>query len=144
MVVEFAECCQPIPGDHIVGRFQKGRGITVHSNECPQIKKGRINPERLVSLRWDEQVQGEFWVDITVDVANQRGVLAALATIISEADSNIGNINVDPKDGRHNSVTFSISVRNRAHLARIMRRLRSNKVVNRLYRKKQGEDYAGN
>jgi len=139
MVVRFAECCQPIPGDNIVGRFQQGRGILVHASDCPMIKKSRINPDQFVSLRWDDQVEGEFWVDITVDVANQRGVLAALATVISEADSNIGNISVDPHDGRHNAVTFSISVTGRTHLARVMRRLRSNKVVMRLYRKKQGE-----
>ena len=139
MVVHFAECCQPIPGDNIVGRFQQGRGILVHVSDCPSIKKARGNPEQFISLRWDEHVQGEFWVDITVDVANQRGVLATLATAISEAESNIGNINVDPRDGRHNAVTFSISVLNRTHLARVMRRLRANKVVMRLYRKKQGD-----
>lgn len=139
MVVHFADCCQPIPGDNIVGRFQQGRGIIVHASDCSQIKSVRSNPEQFISLRWDDQVEGEFWVDITVDVANQRGVLAALATAISEAESNIGNINVDPRDGRHNAVTFSISVSDRTHLARVMRRLRANKVVLRLYRKKQGE-----
>lgn len=139
MVLRFAECCQPIPGDNIVGRFQQGRGILVHASDCAAIKNARGNLEQFISLCWDENVQGEFWVDITVDVANQRGVLAALATAISEADSNIGNINVDPRDGRHNAITFSISVLNRTHLARVMRRLRSNKVVLRLYRKKQGE-----
>ncbi|WP_419419163.1 bifunctional GTP diphosphokinase/guanosine-3',5'-bis pyrophosphate 3'-pyrophosphohydrolase [Legionella sp. D16C41] len=138
MVVNFADCCQPIPGDKIVGRFQQGRGILVHASDCAQIKHVR-SPDQFIALRWDEQVEGEFWVDITVDVANQRGVLAALATAISEAESNIGNINVDPRDGRHNAVTFSISVRNRNHLARVMRRLRANKVVLRLYRKRQGE-----
>ncbi|WP_131782350.1 bifunctional GTP diphosphokinase/guanosine-3',5'-bis pyrophosphate 3'-pyrophosphohydrolase [Legionella gresilensis] len=138
MVVNFADCCQPIPGDKIVGRFEQGRGILVHASDCIQIKHVR-SPEQFIALRWDEQVQGEFWVDITVDVANQRGVLAALATAISEAEANIGNITVDPRDGRHNAVTFSISVRNRNHLARVMRRLRANKVVLRLYRKRQGE-----
>ncbi|STX52295.1 guanosine-3',5'-bis(diphosphate) 3'-pyrophosphohydrolase [Legionella busanensis] len=138
MVVNFADCCQPIPGDKIVGRFQQGRGILVHASDCIKIKHVR-SPEQFIALRWDEQVQGEFWVDITVDVANQRGVLAALATAIAEAEANIGNITVDPRDGRHNAVTFSISVRNRNHLARVMRRLRANKVVLRLYRKRQGE-----
>ncbi len=139
MVLNFAECCQPIPGDNIVGRFQQGRGILVHASDCPVINSMRGSPEQFIPLCWDENVQGEFWVDVTVDVANQRGVLAALATAISEADSNIGNINVDPRDGRHNAVTFSISVLNRTHLARVMRRLRSNKVVMRLYRNKQGD-----
>ncbi|MGQ3892218.1 bifunctional GTP diphosphokinase/guanosine-3',5'-bis pyrophosphate 3'-pyrophosphohydrolase [Legionella sp. CNM-4043-24] len=139
MVVHFADCCQPIPGDNIVGRFQQGRGIVVHASDCQQITQNRNNLEQLVSLRWDENVEGEYWVDITVDVHNERGVLATLATAIAEAGSNIGNINVDPRDGRHNAVTFSISVLNRTHLARVMRRLRANSVVLRLYRKKPGE-----
>jgi guanosine-3',5'-bis(diphosphate) 3'-pyrophosphohydrolase len=138
MVVAFAPCCQPIPGDNIVGCFQQGRGILVHASDCTKIKKSR-NPEQFVSMRWDDQVAGEFWVDITVDVTNQHGVLAKLATAISEADSNIGNIIVEPRDGQHNAVTFAISVTDRKHLARVIRRLRTNKLVMRLYRKKQGE-----
>lgn len=138
MVIHFAECCQPIPGDNIVGRFQQGCGILVHSSDCLVVNQGRTSPEQFISMRWDEQVQGEFWVDITVEVANQRGVLAMLATAISEADSNIGNISVDPRDGTHNAVTFSVSVHSRTHLARVMRRLRANKRVTRIYRNKQG------
>ena len=139
MVVHFAECCQPIPGDNIVGRFQQGRGILVHASDCSVANQSRSSSDQFISMRWDDEVQGEFWVDITVEVANQRGVLAALATAIAEAESNIGNINVDPRDGQHNALTFSISVRNRSHLARVIRRLRANKVVTRLYRKKQWE-----
>jgi guanosine-3',5'-bis(diphosphate) 3'-pyrophosphohydrolase len=140
MVVLFGECCQPIPGDNIVGKFQQGRGIIVHSSECSILQVSKSHPEQFIALRWDDKIQGEYWVDITVEVANERGVLAALATAISEAGSNIGNINVDPSDGRHNAVTFSISVSDRKHLARVMRRLRANKVVMRLYRKKQGDN----
>lgn len=135
MAVNFAECCQPIPGDKIVGRFQQGRGIMVHISDCPQIKHAHGTPEQIISLRWDEHVDREFWVDITVDVTNQRGVLAALASTIAEAGSNINNINLDPRDGRHNALTFSISVIDRIHLARIIKRLRSHKTVSRLYRK---------
>ncbi len=138
MVVHFAECCQPIPGDQILGCFQQGRGLLVHTSTCPVVNKIHTHPEQWVSLRWDDHVEGEFWVDITMDVANERGVLAALTTVISNTDSNIGNIQVDPRDGRHNEVTVSISVLNRLHLARVMRRLRANKFVLRLYRKKQG------
>lgn len=137
MVVHFAECCQPIPGDSIVGRFQKGHGILVHASDCQVVNQGRINPEQFVAMRWDDDVTGEFWVDITVEVANERGMLGLLATGIAESESNIGNISVDPRDGSHNTVTFSISVQDRGHLARVMRRLRSNKRVTRLYRKKQ-------
>lgn len=139
MVIHFAPCCQPIPGDNIIGCFQKGRGILVHASDCSLIKKIRGNHEQFISLRWDHDVQGEFWVDIVVEVENQRGVLAALATAISEAESNIGNIYVAARDGFHHAITFSLSVLDRSHLAKIMRRLRANKVVKRLYRKKQGD-----
>ncbi len=135
MVVHFADCCQPIPGDKIVGRFQQGRGIIVHTSDCLKINESRGAPAQLITLRWDDQVTGEYWVDVTVEVSNERGVLAALATAIAEADSNIGNINVDQRDGKHNAVTFALSVRDRQHLARVMRRLRAVKVVMRLYRK---------
>jgi len=138
MVLRFADCCQPIPGDCIVGKFQKGRGILVHASDCGVIQNTRGHTEQYIALRWDESIQGEFWVDIIVDVANNRGVLAALASAISEAGSNIGNINVDPRDGCHNSVTFTVSVQDRDHLARVMRRIRSFKFVARLYRKSQG------
>lgn len=136
MALNFAPCCQPIPGDKIVGRFQQGQGIIVHNNECHVIKKTKINPHNFISLQWDDAIKGEFWVDITVDVTNKRGALASLALTISEANSNIGNINVDPKDGHHNEITFSLSVENRIHLAKVMRRLRANVIVSRLYRKK--------
>ena len=135
MVVHFADCCQPIPGDQIVGRFQQGRGIIVHTSDCLQINQVRGALQQLITLRWDDKVTGEYWVDVTVEVNNERGVLAALATTIAEADSNIGNINVDQRDGKHNAVTFALSVRDRKHLARVMRRLRAIKVVMRLYRK---------
>ena len=135
MVVHFADCCQPIPGDPIVGRFQPGRGIIVHTSDCVQITQVRGSPQQLITLRWDEQVTGEYWVDVTVEVNNELGVLAALATAIAEAGSNIGNINVDQRDGRHNAVTFALSVQDRKHLAKVMRRLRAVKVVMRLYRK---------
>ena len=139
MVVHFAECCQPIPGDSIVGVFQKGQGIQVHIAVCPTLKTNRVSPDQIVALRWDEAVKGEFLVDIIVDVVNKRGVLAVLAASISESDSNIGNITVDPRDGNYNSITFSISVLDRKHLARVMRRLRSLSVVVRIYRKKTGD-----
>lgn len=137
MVVHYSECCQPIPGDPVIGIFQKGQGIQVHVSECSIFKKNRHRPEQIVPLRWDEHVKGDFWVDIVVDVVNKKGVLALLATSISESDSNIGNISVDASDGSTSSVTFSVSVLNKKHLARLMRRLRANSIVVRLVRKKQ-------
>ena len=139
MVVEFAQCCQPIPGDNIVGRFQRGRGILVHASNCQTVKLSRLSPEHFVSMCWDDEVKGEFWVDVRVDVANQRGVLAQLTTLISELDSNIGNITVEPQDEHHQTVTFAISVQDKEHLAKVMRRLAAHQLVLRLYQNKEEE-----
>ena len=102
------------------------------------ICKSRLDPQAIISLAWDDTVEGEFWADIIIDVVNQRGVLGVIASAIAESDSNIADIHVDPKDGRHNSIAFKISVNNRSHLAKIMRKLRAIKYVSRIYRKKQG------
>lgn len=136
MVMSYAECCQPIPGDTIEGLLQSGYGIVVHRDECPAVNQLRNKSHNLLALRWDENVVGEFKVNVTVEVANQRGVLASLASAISDAEANIGNINVDPRDGRYNTVVFSITVRDRVHLARVLRRIRANNVVMKLYRSK--------
>lgn len=137
MVVHFAECCQPIPGDNIVGCFEKGHGIIVHMSQCRNINHTSDNKIKdIIPLRWDENVCGDFLVDVTVEVANARGVLANLAAAISESESNIGNISIEARDEHYSAVTFTISVRDRTHLALVFRRLRTLKVVMRIYRKK--------
>ena len=92
----------------------------------------------IIAVAWDHEVEGEYWTEIVVDVLNERGVLAAITTGLAEQDANIADLHVDPRDGRHNSLTFMISVNSRTHLAKVMRRLRSIKSVTRIYRKRQG------
>lgn len=136
MAVQFADCCQPIPGDAICGLLREGHSIQIHTNDCAVILKSRINPQSIISLAWDEEVIGEYWVEVLVDVVNQRGVLAVIASAFSECESNIADIHIDPKDGKHNAIAFLISVKNRTHLAKIMRKIRSIKYVSRIYRRK--------
>ena len=85
------------------------------------------------------EIDGEFQVAVHVDVINGRGVLATLANAIAEANANIVNVRVDERDGVHNTITFIVTVRNRGHLARIMRRLRAVGVVTRISRIKPVE-----
>ncbi len=134
MVVHYGVCCFPIPGDPIIGVLESGRGIIVHRDDCLSIDKFRHKTLKLLPLCWDERVKGEFKVEITVEVVNRRGVLAILTRAIADAEANIGNIKVDPKDGRYNSIQFYLLVRDRTHLARVMRKLRMNKIVTKLFR----------
>jgi guanosine-3',5'-bis(diphosphate) 3'-pyrophosphohydrolase len=136
MVVNFASCCYPIPGDAIVGVLSTGQGIIVHIEHCPHIAKLRRYPERWVPVRWAEQVQGEFMVPIRLEIINQRGVLANLALVISQAGGNIDDINVDERGKQHYLVTIKLLVQDRVHLANILRQLRRLKQIIKITRGK--------
>ncbi|OJV90487.1 MAG: bifunctional GTP diphosphokinase/guanosine-3',5'-bis(diphosphate) 3'-diphosphatase [Gammaproteobacteria bacterium 39-13] len=136
LVVTYAKCCYPIPGDLIVGHLALGQGIVIHRERCPKIAKFRKMPNQCINVQWEDEVEGEFHVPVIVDVINARGVLAALANAIAECNANIINVHVDERDGRHNTVKFIISVRSRSHLARTMRRLRTVSEVTRIVRGK--------
>ena len=100
MVVNFAECCRPIPGDPIIGELSKGQGLIVHADQCPRLIRRRDDPTKCVPLRWEDEVEGDFVVDIRVEIENRRGILATLALSIAEAESNIANIVAQDHDGR--------------------------------------------
>lgn len=134
MVVNYASCCYPIPGDPISGVLNAGQGILVHMEQCRQLGKLRHHPELYMPVRWAEEVTGEFMVPIRVEIINQRGVLAEIALAISEAEANIDDITVKERDGRHYQVLLKVLVRNRIHLARVMRNVRKVKPVLKITR----------
>jgi guanosine-3',5'-bis(diphosphate) 3'-pyrophosphohydrolase len=123
-VVSFARCCHPIPGDPIVGFASAGRGVVIHHRDCANVREYRNQPDKWVDVQWESEVQGEFPVVLTVDVVNRRGVLAELATTISDTDSNIEQVAVDERQGMVTTIRFTFTVRDRVHLAQVMRRLR--------------------
>ncbi len=136
VVVIFAKCCRPIPGDPIGGYIKPGHGLMVHVEHCPSLIEYQNDPDKYISLHWEKNVQGDFPIDLIVSIINQRGSLASLALAISEAESNISNINVEEFDGRYFSVNLTIAVRDRIHLARILRKIRNNKNIIRVMRQK--------
>ncbi|NLO80885.1 MAG: bifunctional GTP diphosphokinase/guanosine-3',5'-bis pyrophosphate 3'-pyrophosphohydrolase [Xanthomonadaceae bacterium] len=135
-VVTFARCCHPIPGDPIVGFASTGRGVVVHQRDCPNVREYRNHPDKWIDVQWEDKVQGEFPVVLAVDVVNKRGVLAELASTIADAESNIESVMLDEKEGMIATIRFTISVTDRTHLARVMRRLRVLNSVVRLTRRR--------
>ncbi len=133
MVVKFAKCCRPIPGDEIVSAFSPGTGIVVHRQECRNIDM-RKHGDRWLDVRWEDEPRGEFNTEIKVEVSNKRGVLATVAAAISGSGSNIETVSLDELDGLTSSLTLVLTVDNRKHLATIMRRLRSLPTVLRISR----------
>jgi len=134
MVVSFAKCCRPVPGDAIIGHMSTGKGIVVHQQRCRNMAETSTN-NRQLAVQWSDHVEGEYLAFLRIDVANQRGVLANLATTIANASSNIEHVNLTEKDGRISTIEFVVVVTDRIHLARIMKKLRLLPVVIRIARK---------
>ena len=136
MVMNYAKCCHPIPGDPIIGHISSGRGMVIHTDDCNNITEVRDNPEKCVSVRWATDVEGEFSVELRVELENQRGIIATLATTITSEEANIEKISTVERDARFSIVNLSLNVRNRVHLARVMKRVRLIKPVARVTRVK--------
>ena len=134
MVVTYAKCCRPIPGDPIVGFVTSGRGIVIHVENCKNLTEYRNLPEKWIDVAWETEVQGDFPVEIRMEVANQRGALATVAATVAEMDANIDNVIMEERDGRYSALTLLIEVHDRRHLARIMRRVRSLDMVAKITR----------
>jgi (p)ppGpp synthase/HD superfamily hydrolase len=139
MAVQMANCCHPIPGDPIVGHIRKGQGLAVHQADCVHAQRARrADPERWMELTWARDPSTTFTVGLDVTADNERGVLGRIAVAIAEAESNILNVHVDDEDARVALIHFKVQVRDRSHLARVIRTLRRVKQVQRVTRPRPG------
>jgi guanosine-3',5'-bis(diphosphate) 3'-pyrophosphohydrolase len=133
-VITFAHCCMPIPGDEIMGFHTTGRGIVVHRIDCPNVAEYRKSPERWVAIGWDRNVVGDYHVAVRIEVENRPGVLAQVAAAIAQAESNIDGVEYLERDTNVAAIRFSIEVRDRDHLAEVIRRTRRLNVVHGVQR----------
>jgi guanosine-3',5'-bis(diphosphate) 3'-pyrophosphohydrolase len=133
-VITFANCCMPIPGDEIMGFHTSGRGIVVHRLDCPNVVDYRKSPERWIAIGWDRGVSGDFHSALMVEVENRPGVLAQVAAAIAQADSNIDGVEYLERDSNIASIRFAIEVRDRKHIADVIRRVRRLGVVHGVQR----------
>lgn len=136
IVVNYARCCRPIPGDPILGFLSAGRGIVVHTEDCHNVAEFRKHPEKWIDVQWEASIKGVFPVAIRIEVKNQRGVLAMVAAAIAEQESNIDTVALEQRDGQNTIIEFVLEVRDRVHLAQILRRIRGRESVIRISRKR--------
>jgi len=134
-VVSFGKCCRPLPGDAIIGYLNAGRGIVIHRDNCKNVISYKKNPDKWIEVEWERHINTDFAAELRLDVANKRGVLATLAAAISTTDTNIETINTSERDGNTTTVHLLLDVRDRAHLARVMRQLRTLPEVLKLARR---------
>jgi RelA/SpoT family (p)ppGpp synthetase len=135
MVVSFPKCCYPIPGDPIHGFVTAGRGIVVHHQTCKNVALFLNHQEKWINVEWEKNIDREFQTSIRMNVTNQRGVLATVASAIADQDANIENVELGDQEDRYTTLTFVIEVKDRTHLAQVIRRVKSIKAVSQISRR---------
>ena len=137
MAVQFAQCCRPIPGDPILGFINKDKGLVIHTHDCPSVSKFKLDPDKWLDVEWEPDSDKLFKTNLNLTVANQPGMLAKIASGIADAGSNIDNVSVEEADGSaYANLYFTVQVKNRIHLADLMRGLRKIPDVVRINRSK--------
>lgn len=136
MVVSFAKCCGPIPGDPIIGHVSSGKGLVVHLASCKNMQNLMDHPDKYLHLQWDSAISDDFPVSLRIELNNRRGVIAELAATLSMADGNVDQISLEDRDAKISVVSVRVRVRNRSHLARIIKRIRGLTGMQRVIRVK--------
>jgi guanosine-3',5'-bis(diphosphate) 3'-pyrophosphohydrolase len=129
MVITLAKCCHPIPGDSIIGFFNPGKGIVVHHHDCSNRSVIRKKQSSWLDVEWCNDVSGDFAAELRLEILNQRGALATIASTISEQNANIENVTVVDQDERVCVDLITLTVKNSEHLAIIMRYLKELAIV---------------
>ncbi len=124
LVISYAPCCRPIPGDNIIAHFSNTKGIVIHTERCKNIRSIRKDPALCAQVNWDEKVEGDFSVEIKVTSEDKPGLLAEISTVISNYQANIESFKTDSPIGNSIQMHIIMNVSDRDHLARIMRKLR--------------------
>jgi GTP pyrophosphokinase len=139
MMISFARCCQPIPGDKIVGYITRGRGVTVHRRDCQNVIHMLEEEDRIVDVAWDAEKDQSFIVGISVQARDRSNLLGDIGRAISSIGSNIRSASMDT-EGDEAMGRFVISVRNLQQLQRVIKNLRRLKGVERVERITGGID----
>ncbi len=136
MVVNFPKCCYPIPGDPIVGILTSGRGIVIHQPTCANVVEARDRDANWIDVEWASGIEQEFSVELSLDVINKRGVLATIAAAVADEGANIEEVEIIERDERNSLMRLVVALKDRKHLADLIRKLRAIKTVARVMRKK--------
>ncbi|RYV04215.1 guanosine-3',5'-bis(diphosphate) 3'-diphosphatase [Shewanella sp. OPT22] len=124
MLVTFANCCRPIPGDIVIAHVSPGKGLVVHMENCKNIRGYDSEPDKYIPVQWDNAEGAEFQANLRIEIVNHQGALAKITNIVSVEKSNIHNLSTEERDGRVYLINLRISVTDRIHLANVMRRIR--------------------
>ncbi|TMN36549.1 bifunctional GTP diphosphokinase/guanosine-3',5'-bis pyrophosphate 3'-pyrophosphohydrolase [Pseudoalteromonas sp. S2755] len=136
MLVTYAKCCRPVPGDAITAYMSQGKGLMVHRQECKNIKGWRNERSKYFVVKWEDNPEKEYIAALRVEIINHQGALAKLTNVVATTQANIVEIATDEKESNLYVIDLGVTVKNRIHVADIMRRIRVMPDVQRVYRKK--------
>ncbi len=138
--VKFATCCRPIPGDNIVGYLGRGEGLTVHTDDCTVARKlQHRDSERFIAVDWSDEPARTFETGLLVTVTNGKGVLARVAVALTSAEADITHVDMAQEAAQDaTDLRFGVGVRDRVHLAAVMRTVKRTPSVLRVQRAKPG------
>ncbi|MFZ1868799.1 MAG: bifunctional (p)ppGpp synthetase/guanosine-3',5'-bis(diphosphate) 3'-pyrophosphohydrolase [Steroidobacteraceae bacterium] len=134
LLVSYARCCFPLPNDPVFAFLSAGRGVIIHRERCVNVEDYRKHPEKWLPVSWRSAPERLFNSEIRIYVVNRTGVLAAVAAAIASTETNIHHVSIEEQEGDASILTFELKVRDRKHLARVMRVIRRMPDVTRVSR----------
>ena len=134
VLVRYAGCCKPVPGDKVVGFITRGRGVTIHASDCQKAMDS--DPERRVEVEWDSTKEYIYPVQLRVYSEDKKGLLAEISASLSSNEANITNAKVDTTEDKRAVCTFEVEIRDLNHLRKVIRAIEKVKGVNRVERMK--------
>lgn len=136
MVINYAQCCHPIPGDHIMGFMSAEKGLVIHRQECSNVRNFKNHPDKWLETDWSPSLNPEqtFHVELLIEAKNERGTLASIANKIAESKTDIDRVRSEDKDETYSQMYLTIKVRNRTHLAEIIRKLKRLPIIEKVHR----------
>lgn len=134
MVISYGKCCNPIPGDEVMGYLTAGRGVVIHRNQCGNLSNFRKQPEKWIAVNWEDNIDRSFFSQIQAETKNKPGVLAEVAMTIGDCGANIEQVEFLGRHDDCSTLSFLLQVKDRVHLARIMRNVKKMKNVIRVIR----------
>jgi GTP pyrophosphokinase len=142
LMVRYSQCCQPVPGDKVIGYITRGRGVSIHRIDCPNILQLGGHPERRVDIEWDVTDSDRFFVRLVMEGTDRRGLMAEVASAISGTNTNIKSAEMKA-DERGMLGEFVVEVENLTHLNRVIAAVKRIKGVVKVERREQVDPDAG-
>jgi GTP diphosphokinase / guanosine-3',5'-bis(diphosphate) 3'-diphosphatase len=137
IMIRFSKCCNPVPGDEIVGYITKGRGVSVHQKDCPNVTDLMNEEERFIEVEWNAQTKVSYNADLEVRATDRKGLLAEITTIIDESKVNINAFHSRTTKDKMAIINFILEISDIEQLNKLIRKFRKIDGVIDVYRAKQ-------